>query len=107
MKLYTTNEDYCLLKIRLALSLVGLESELNIELGYAQEDLLKLDSTAKSMLLETKSGTFITQHVSILRYIANEQFEKYLLGTNEIDQSMVDQWLDFSWQDLGIVAIVQ
>lgn len=102
MKVLALAEDYCVLKIRLALSLLDLTADVIIETNnYNHEDLLKLDTTAKSILLVTESGEYISQHVSILRYIAQSTEDKSLLGVAEIDRAMVDQWLEFSWQELG------
>lgn len=98
MKVLALAEDYCVLKIRLAVSLLDLTTDFIIE---AHEDLLKLDTTAKSILLVTESGEYISQHVSILRYIAQSTEDKSLLGVAEIDRAMVDQWLEFSWHELG------
>lgn len=98
MKLFVATEDYCLLKIRLALALTG--KECLIETGMAVEDLVKLDAQAKAMLLETPLG-FINQHIAILRYIVGQE----LVGASELDHAMVDQWLEFSWQELGKIAI--
>jgi len=103
MKVLALTEDYCLLKIRLALSILNLTSDIIIENNHYHGDLLKLDSAAKSILLVTDSGDYITQHVSILRYIAQSAEDKQLLGIAEIDRAMVDQWLEFSWNELGIL----
>lgn len=98
MKVLALAEDYCVLKIRLAVSLLDLTTDVIFE---THEDLLKLDTTAKSILLVTESGEYISQHVSILRYIAQSTEDKSLLGVAEIDRAMVDQWLEFSWHELG------
>jgi len=101
MKVLALAEDYCVLKIRLAVSLLDLTTDFTIE---AHEDLLKLDTTAKSILFVTESGEYISQHVSILRYIAQSTEDKSLLGIAEIDKAMVDQWLEFSWHELEIAV---
>lgn len=94
MKLFVSSEDYCLVKIKLALSLGG--KECAIEAGVAVTDLTAMDPSAKSMLLETPMGC-VSQHIAILRYVADAQ----LLGITDLDRAMVDQWLEFSWQELG------
>lgn len=94
MKLFVSSEDYCLVKVKLALALGG--KECAIETGVAASDLANLDTTAKSMLLETPMG-YVSQHVAILRYVADAA----LLGATDLDRAMVDQWLEFSWQELG------
>lgn len=94
MKLFVTSEDYCLVKVKVALALGG--KECAIETGLASADLAALDPAAKSMLLETPMG-YVSQHIAILRYVADAQ----LLGVTDLDRAMVDQWLEFSWQELG------
>lgn len=94
MKLYSVSDDYCLLKVKIALAVTG--KECAIETGCASEDLVKLDSAAKSMVLETPGGC-ISHHVSILRYISDAK----LLGSGDLNRAMVDQWLEFSWDELG------
>lgn len=95
MKLLVATEDYCLLKIRLALALTG--KECAIETGVSAEDLTKLDAGAKAMLLESSLG-YITQHIAILRSIVGSE----MIGSTDLDRAMVDQWLEFSWQELGM-----
>lgn len=94
MKLYSSVDDYCLQKIKIALSLTG--KECSIETGCAVEDLVKLDASAKSMVLETPGGV-IAQHVAILRYLSDAK----MLGAGDLERAMVDQWLEFSWEELG------
>jgi len=83
-----------LLKIRLALALTG--KECVIETGVSVEDLKKLDADAKAMLLESSLG-YITQHIAILRSIVGSE----MVGSTDVDRAMIDQWLEFSWQELG------
>lgn len=94
MKLLSVADDYCLLKIKIVLALTGKVCQ--IETPCAQEDLLKLDAAAKSMVLETPAGC-VAQHVAIMRYLSDDK----LLGSGDIDRAMVDQWLEFSWEELG------
>jgi glutathione S-transferase len=94
MKLYSAVDDYCLQKVKLVLALTGKECE--IQTGCSVEDLTKLDAAAKSMVLDTGAGC-IGLHVAILRYLADAK----LLGSSDIDRAMVDQWLEFSWEELG------
>ena len=93
MKLITSVDDYCLLKVKIASSLSGKEC---LIVSVTPEELVQLDASAKSMLMETPMGN-ISQHIAILRYIADSQ----LLGVNDLDRAMVDQWLEFSWEELG------
>lgn len=94
MKLHSVLDDYCLLKIKIMLSLTG--KDCAIETGCTIEDLTKIDASAKSVVLETTGGA-ITQHVAVLRYLSDAK----LLGTSDLDRAMVDQWLEFSWEELG------
>ena len=74
-------------------------AKVSVEFEKKEEtELLSLDSAAKSILLKTDSG-FVTQHNAIIRFIA--ELDSSLLGSSEIERAQVDQWLDFSWQDLG------
>lgn len=98
MKLFVATEDYCLLKIRLALALTG--KECVIETGVSVEDLKKLDAEAKAMLLESSLG-YITQHIAILRSIVGSE----MVGSTDVDRAMIDQWLEFSWQELGTIEL--
>lgn len=98
MKLFVATEDYCLLKIRLALALTG--KECVIETGVSVEDLKKLDAEAKAMLLESSLG-YVTQHIAILRSIVGSE----MVGSTDVDRAMIDQWLEFSWQELGTIEL--
>jgi glutathione S-transferase len=62
---------------------------------------MKFDIAAKSILLKTSSG-LITQHVPILRYIAEIAPNARLMGANTFDSALVNQWLEFSWCELGM-----
>ncbi|KAJ1432030.1 hypothetical protein B484DRAFT_327541 [Ochromonadaceae sp. CCMP2298] len=99
MKLLSVQDDYCLLKVRLVLSLTG--DDATVETGIAQEDLSKLDASAQSMVLETSSG-YVTQTIPVMRYLAQAHPKAKLQGSGEVDTAMIDQWLEFSWQELEV-----
>lgn len=96
--LYFHSEDYCTLKIQLLVALLGLE--VAVEKGTSVEQLKKLDFSAKSVLLQTPGGN-LTQHLSILRYLAQSKENSGLFGLAPLDRAQIDQWLEFSWHELG------
>lgn len=99
MELLVAVDDYCVTKLTVAASVAGLE--LLVTKGVTHDELTKLDSGAKSLLLKTSSGGVITQHVAMLRHIAENVPAAQLMGTSTFDAAQVDQWLEFSWNDLG------
>jgi len=56
---------------------------------------------AKSMVMTPASGPPITQHLSILRFLAEATPAAGLVGANSFDGAQVDQWLHFTWHDIG------
>lgn len=98
MRLLASNDDYCVLKIRIASSVTN--SDISVETGFADEDLTKLDDSAKSMLLETPTG-YVTLQIPILRYIAELSPSFQLLGADQQEESIVEYWLNFSWKEIG------
>jgi hypothetical protein len=98
MELLVAVDDYCVTKIILAASIAGLK--LDIKRGVSHDELLALDSAAKSVLLKATTGN-ITQHLPMLRYIAKNVPAAELMGASAFDSSQVDQWLDFSWSEIG------
>ena len=99
MELYVAVDDYCVSKLVIAASVAGLE--LPVKKGMTHADLLQIDGGAKSIVLKTSAGTTITQHVAMLRHIAECAPIAQLTGAAAFDSSQVDQWLDFSWGELG------
>lgn len=95
---YAVGKDHCLLKISLLISLTATKNVV-VKTGLNQSDLESMANGAKSILLETPAG-FVTQHVAILRYLANSS-SVILSSEDEIETAQIDQWLEFSWQDLG------
>jgi hypothetical protein len=95
LKLVVSSEDYTTLKVQLVASAVG--APLTIQ---TSANLTQLDASAKNIVLVTSGGT-LTQHIAILRYLAGLNSSANLLGVEDIDRAQVDQWLEFSWQELG------
>ena len=98
MELLVAVDDYCVTKIVVAASAAGVK--INVVKDVSHDDLKKLDIAAKSILLLTSSG-IIAQHVSMLRYIAEIAPSAQLMGSTPFDSALVDQWLEFSWCELG------
>lgn len=98
MELLVAVDDYCVTKIIIAASAAGVK--IKVVKDVTHDDLKKLDIAAKSILLLTSSG-IIAQHVSMLRYIAEIAPSAQLMGSTPFDSALVDQWLEFSWCELG------
>jgi hypothetical protein len=94
--LHSSQKDHCLLKVSLVASVTGTDLEIN---NATEEQLTSLDSKAKNLLLETPLGS-ISQHIAIIKYIASSSLVS-VSGSDELEKAQIDQWLDFSWQDLG------
>jgi hypothetical protein len=102
MELLVAVDDYCVTKVSLTAAVAGVH--INVVKGISHSDLMKFDIAAKSILLKTSSGV-ITQHVPILRYIAEIAPNARLMGANTFDSALVNQWLEFSWCELGTQVI--
>lgn len=98
MDLLVAVDDYCLTKVIVTASVAGVK--VNVTKGISHEELALLDAASKSMVLKTSSG-IITQHVAMLRFIAEMVPAVQLTGVTAFDAALVDQWLDFSWCELG------
>lgn len=62
-------------------------------------EFLKKNPNGKVPVLETKDG-FIFESNAIVRHIARSNKDKQLYGSNEYQQSLVDQWLDWTSLEL-------
>jgi len=91
--------DYCLLKVLIAASLAGVSIPVKKSVSF--EELSASHPDAKSLVLETPKGS-ITQHVAILRYLSELAPAAGLTGKSAFDSSQCDQWLDFSWNQIGM-----
>lgn len=98
MELLVAVDDYCVTKVSLTAAVAGIN--INVVKGLSHSDLAKFDIAAKSLLLKTSSG-LITQHLPMLRYIAENAPNVRLMGANTFDSALVNQWLEFSWCELG------
>lgn len=97
--LFVAVDDYCVQKVLVAAAAASFALELkNLP---SQEELIKLDPSAKSLLLQTSAG-FLTQQNAILRYIAESNKAAKLMGSDEMEIAQIDQWLEFSWQELEV-----
>ena len=93
MDLLVSTDDYCVKKIEIAAAFANIKL---IKKNVSEQELIKCDSKAKSMVLSTPSGT-ITQHLTMLRYFSGISSLCPLGGMNSIESATVDQWLEFCW----------
>ena len=97
MKLFYSRSDYCLLKVKLVAALTG--TTIVVE-EKTQEELVALDGAAKTLLLEV-DGQYISQHLAILRFLAESSAKANELLLEDVERAQVNQWLEFSWEELG------
>jgi glutathione S-transferase len=97
MKLFYSTSDYCLLKVKLVAGLTG--TVIDVE-SKTQEELVALDAAAKGLLLEV-DGQYISQHLAILRYLAESSPKANQLLLEDVERAQINQWLEFSWEELG------
>ena len=101
MKLFSTSSssgDYVIKKILATASVAGVAIE---EAKVGEDELISLHAGAISTVLEIVPGETVSQHIPILRAIAQASAVSGLAGASSFDSSKVDQWLDFSWHQLG------
>ena len=98
LALAVAHDDYCVLKVKLTAQRAG--TPLAIQTVTASA-LAALHADAKSMVLTPPSGPPLTQHLTILRYLAEAAPSASLAGANSMETAHVDQWLHFTWQDIG------
>lgn len=96
LTLFATSEDYCLLKFKLVAAFNQIELPVSI---VTAEELRDLDSSAKAFALKI-DNSFLSQHLAILRYIA--QAGTLLSSPDDLERAQIDQWLEFSVQELGM-----
>ena len=101
MELLVTVDDYCVKKIIATASFA--QVSVNVQKIESEEELVKIYPQAKSIALRTDAG-FITQHIAILKYISKLASPPCLLsgGDSAFDVAAIDQWLQFSWNDLEV-----
>ena len=101
VELLVAVDDYCIKKVALTAAICGIQ--IKITNGVTHEELLSYDVAAKSMILRSSSGDVITQHLAILRHLADMSPMLQLMGVSAFDVAQVDQWLAFSWSEVGII----
>jgi asparaginyl-tRNA synthetase len=84
--------DYCLKKILATSFYAGVELKVT-------KDTVNPSSSA--FVLSTPHGT-INKTNAILRYLAEITPAQALLGDNSYETSQVDQWLDYSWNEIEV-----
>tara|TARA_B110000090_G_C13076625_1_gene329336 strand:- start:225 stop:494 length:270 start_codon:yes stop_codon:yes gene_type:complete len=84
-------------KILATAAVAGVDIE---ESKVSENELVSLHSGAVSTVLEISAGKTVSQHIPILKEIAQLSPASGLNGGSN-DSSKVDQWLDFSWHKLG------
>jgi glutathione S-transferase len=99
MELVVEIDDYRVAEVLIAASVAGIK--ITVTKGVSHDDLVKLDAKATTLALKTTAG-IITRHVAMLRYIAEMVPAAQLLGMTEFHTSQVDQWLEFSVNELEV-----
>jgi elongation factor 1-gamma len=101
MKLYSNLGGFRTNKILVAAHIVEAPIELVVvdHAKIKEPEFLKKNPNGKIPVLETKEGTLFESN-SILRYVARIKKDKGLYGTNEYQESQVDQWLDWCGLEL-------
>lgn len=96
------DSDYCISKVLILAALT--DTKLEIEYNTNEAVLLDLQpaNVPKSMALQVNDDGFITQHLSIMRYLSERSPALQLSGKTEIDLAQIDQWLNLSWQELEV-----
>lgn len=98
-EILTSVEDFTLVKLQLLTALIG--ATLRVE-KKSEADLLALDPSAKGLLLRA-NNSYLSQHIAILRYIAETFNNASLLGgEDEMSRAQINQWLEFSWEELEV-----
>ncbi len=96
MKLFTTAIDYPVKKVLATAALAGVKVEAII---VKSQELLALHPEAASLCLENDSGTRTVNIVPIIKAVATSQGSNDLIGGDA--SASVDQWLEFTWKQLG------
>lgn len=99
MQLSLGSDDFCAQKVLALAAYSGVN--LSVTKGVSSEGLEKLHPQAKSMVLQTPKGP-ITQHNTIIRYIAELSPVCGLSGSSEFNAALVDQWLEFEWNEIDV-----
>lgn len=95
-KIYYSVPEHCLDKVRAVLAV--LKKEVTFE-KISTEELSAKDSEAKGILLENPSGN-LTNSVAIARYFALAEEKQTLLSKGDIESAQIDQWIEYSSDEL-------
>lgn len=101
MKLYSNLGSFRTNKILIAAHIVEAPVELVVldHTKLKEPDFLKKNPNGKIPVLETKDGSIFESN-AILRHVARINKNKGLYGSNEHQESSVDQWLDWTALEL-------
>lgn len=109
LKLYSNPDNPLLNKILIVAKYgeVDLQVTPDFKLGQDNktEEFLKKNPLGKVPVLETEEGT-IWESNAIARYVARLDQNTHLLGSNEYENGLVDQWLDFTSGEIDLPAKV-
>jgi len=94
MKLLTRDEDYLSTKCSLTAKLAG------IKLAVEKAQAGAVEATGMALVIAEGKAP-ISQHLAILRCLADAAPAAKLLGSTALDGAQVDQWLAFTWQNIG------
>jgi len=109
LKLYANPNNPLLHKILIAAKYGKIDVEVTQDFTIGKDNLtqefLQKNPLGKVPVLETSEGP-IWESNAIARYIARLDENTQLLGQDEFEQGLVDQWLDFASGELGLPARV-
>lgn len=100
MKVYGSSSDYCVEKILIAAKYV------DVQVDMVEAKNTDLSPGGKLPVLQVESGESIGQSNAIVRFIASMRSDLGLAGKTTYQMALVDQWLDFSWNELEVPAAV-
>jgi glutathione S-transferase len=99
MELVVEIDDYRVAEVLIAASVAGIK--ITVTKDVSHDDMVKLAANASSLVLKTPAG-IITRQVAMLRHIAEMVPAAQLMGMTDFQTSQVDQWLEFSANELEI-----
>lgn len=97
MNLLVAVEDYCSKKVEQIGAMLGIPLT---KRQVSLQEIKALDPLASTFVLQTSAGC-ISQHYAIIRYLAQVTHWGQLYGFSNMENSLVDQWLEFLWHHLG------
>ncbi|CAD8065845.1 unnamed protein product [Paramecium primaurelia] len=101
VKLYGPSANPRLCQVHLVADLLEIPVEV-VEVGYDQcesKEHLARNPFAKVPVIQTTDG-FLYESNAICRYLARSKLESGLYGANPFQQSQVDQWIDWTVNEL-------